>query len=236
MKHLEYYYNILYYFFYRGYITIAIVARKYNPLIVFVYLFYKIPYIKNRFRAKGINDPFKWHMGSGKIKWLEDPKLSLGTIVGHGLASSILLGIYFGFYHIAANLFFPAFKDDFLYTLIIITILAYGTDIILTQKPDQGVYYIMQFNKITGWWRIKWSIITTLSPFFAIWFALTTTQSGDIGRYILSLNGYTKEQTNELFYNKQLNIPLSRPDINKTEQNEQDLLNEIRKHSPSRAQ
>ena len=236
MKHLEYYYNILYYFFYRGYITIAIVARKYNPLIVFVYLFYKIPYIKNRFRAKGINDPFKWHMGSGKIKWLEDPKLSLGTIIGSTLNIAVHATFFLGIYHIIKNLFYPSYIDNYAYTVIAVFIIAFIIDNKLVTQNDTGKKYIKTFNKITGWWRIKWSIITALSPFFAIWFALTTTQSGDIGRYILSLNGYIKEQTNEPFYKKQLNTPTTDLDLNKNEQNEQKLLNKIRKYTPERVQ
>ena len=235
MKHLEYYYNILFYFFYRGYIKIAIVARKYNPLIVFVYLFYKIPYIKNRFRARGIDDPFKWHMGSGKIKWLEDPELSLGTIVGGGISLSVLGFIYLGIWHIIRNYFFPTHQDSLVYSLIVIGLLAYTTDNLLVTQHDQGQKYIKKFNKITGWWRIKWAIITALSPIFAIWFAIITSSYGTVGQYILSLNGYTESEINHLIYKKQLNIPLSNFN-NKTEQNEQDLLNKIKKYTPDRAQ
>jgi len=219
MHYIEHYYNILYYFFYRGFIRFSAIISV--PVFGLYFFIYKIPYIKNRFKTKGIDNPLQWHKQKFKEEFLENPKLSLGTIIGHGLASSILLGIYFGFYHIVINLFSPGFEDIFLYTLIIISILAYGTDIILTQKPDQGVFYIQQFNKKTGWWRIKWSIITALSPFFAIWFAMTTTQSGDIGRFILS-------------HNKQLNISETEPNNNKKEQNEQDILNKIKKYTPDR--
>lgn len=111
MKQIEYYYNVIYHFFYRATIKFALFVRgRYNPLIFLVYLFYSIPYIKNRFKEKGINDPFEWHMGYNKKveeTSIGNTNVSVGTMVGHGCSTSIIVCIYIGLYHIVKHLIFP---------------------------------------------------------------------------------------------------------------------------------
>ena len=234
MHSIEHYYNILYYFFYRGFIKFSVIISV--PVFSLYFFIYKIPYIKKRFEKKGIDNPLQWHKQKYKEEFLENPVRSLGTIVGGGIAISVLGFVYLGIWHIIRNYFFPTHQNSLAYSLIIIGLLAYTTDNLLVTQHDQGQKYIKKFNKKTGWWRIKWAIITALSPIFAIWFAIITSSYGSVGQYILNLNGYTKSDINHLIYKKQLNTPVTKRDLNKTKQNEQDLLNEIRKHSPSRAQ
>jgi len=208
MHYIEHYYNILYYFFYRGFIRFSAIISV--PVFGLYFFIYKIPYIKNRFKTKGIDNPLQWHKQKFKEEFLENPKLSLGTIIGGTINIAVHATLFLGVYHIIKNIFFPTNEDNYAYTVIFTFIIAYIIDDRFVTHNKKGKKYIQQFNKKTGWWRIKWSIITALSPFFAIWFAMTTTQSGDIGRFILS-------------HNKQLNISETEPNNNKKEQNEQDI-------------
>ena len=73
--------------------------------------------------------------------------------------------------------------------MAIVGILAYLTDNILVVQRNYGKEYIKEFNKKNGWWRVKWSIITALTPFIAIWFSISTSNHGMIGQYLLSLSG-----------------------------------------------
>ncbi|MFA7030408.1 MAG: hypothetical protein WC179_09045 [Candidatus Cloacimonadaceae bacterium] len=187
MKQIEYFYNAMYYFFYRATIRFANFVTK--PIFFIYSYIYKIPKIKKRFLNKGIDDPLEWHKQKYKNELLENPSLSYGTMIGHGLATSIIFFIYFGVYHIIRNLLFPTYGDEALYTFIIFGILAYVTDVIFTQIDDKDVKYIKEFNEKKGWWRIKWSIITIFTFLVSLWFVISTSDYGAIGQYLLSLSG-----------------------------------------------
>ena len=55
-------------------------------------------------------------------------------------------------------------------------------------QRDINEKYIKKFNKKKGWWRIKWKIITISSLFLTFWFAIETSSSGRIGKYLISLH------------------------------------------------
>ena len=192
MNQVEYFYNIIYYFFYRAIIKFALFVRgRYNPLIFILYLFYNIPYIRNRFKEKGIYDPLKWHLGYDKK--VEDtsignPKGSAGTIIGASGPMLITFFLYMSIYHIILYLFFPTFQDNFGYVVTIVAILSFLTDVILSQVNNKGEKYIKEFNKRKGWWRTKWKIITILSLFLSFWFSLTTSSGGNVGQFLISLH------------------------------------------------
>ena len=193
MKQIEYFYNVIYYFFYRATIKFALFVRsRYNPLVFFVYLFYNIPYIKNKFKKKGIDVPFEWHMGYDKNveeTSIGNTNVSAGTIIGAGFSISVIFFLYMGIYHIVKHLFFPTFEESNSYDIIIAAILAYLTDIVFTVRNDKSKKYIKEFNKKKGWWRTKWKIVAILSLLLSLWFSLETSSQGTIGKYLLSLNG-----------------------------------------------
>ena len=176
MKKIEYFYNVIYYFFYRATIRFALFVRgRYNPLIFLLYLFYSIPFIKNKFKKKGIDDPLQWHLGYGKDvekTSIGNTKVSAGTIIGAGLAQNNFLLFYMGIYYIIKHFLFPNFEDSFGYIVSISVVLAFSTDVVFSQINNKGEKYIKEFNKKKGWWRIKWKIITILSPFIFLAFCL----------------------------------------------------------------
>ena len=186
MKKIEYFYNIIYYFFYRASIKFANFIAK--PIFFIYKYIYKIPKIRQYYNNKGINNPLKWHKQKFKNELLENTNLGYGTIIGHGFATSVLLFFYIGIYHIFKYSFFPTFQDSFGYVLTVTGILAYSTDIIFTQTADKDVRYIKEFNKRKGWWRTKWKIITIVSLFLSLWFSLTTSSSGNVGQFLIGLH------------------------------------------------
>lgn len=189
MKQIEYFYNVIYYFFYRVAIKISygidFILYPFQKLIFFII---DIPFIRHQYTKRGIINP-KEMVEERKKKTTENPTLSIGTIIGHGLATSIIFFIYFGVYHIIRNLLFPTYEDKDFYTFIIFGILAYATDVIFTQIDDKDVKYIKEFNEKKGWWRIKWSIITIFTFLVSLWFVISTSDYGAIGQYLLSLSG-----------------------------------------------
>ncbi|HFB65701.1 MAG TPA: hypothetical protein ENJ60_09200 [Aeromonadales bacterium] len=237
MKNIEYYYNIFYYFFY----TISIKFFNIIDYILcpiaklFYYIVNRCPSIRKHYVTKEHDDPEE--AAKHRLKTVtENPERSLGTMTGGGITISVLSFIFLGIWHLIRNYFFPSYQDTLVYSLIIIGLISYTVDNLLVTQQNQGPKYIRKFNKKKGWWRIKWAIITALSPIFAIWFAIITSSYGSAGQYILNLNGYTKSDINHLIYKKQLNMPVTDLDLNKTKQNEQELLNKIRKYTPDRAQ
>ena len=192
MKQIEYFYNVIYYFFYRATIKLALFVRgRYNPLIFILYLFYNIPYIKNEFKKKGIDDPLAWHLGYDKKieeTSIANPKVSVATMIGAGFAEFTFLLFYIGIYNIVKYFLFPSFEDNFAYVLTVTVILAFLTDVLFSQISGKGVKYIKKFNKKKGWWRIKWKIITISSLFLTLWFTIETSSSGRIGKYLISLH------------------------------------------------
>ncbi|PHO14944.1 hypothetical protein CPH92_09295, partial [Malaciobacter marinus] len=175
MKQIEYFYNIIYYFFYRAIIKLFIgIDFLLMPIIKIFYFFVnKIPSIRKYYVTKENNDPLDVAIKRTK-KVTENPKLGLGTMIGASGPMLITFFLYMSIYHIILYLFFPFFQDNFGYVVTIIAILAFLTDVILCQKDDKGEKYIKEFNKRKGWWRTKWKIITILSLFLSLWFSLTT--------------------------------------------------------------
>ena len=239
MKYLEYYYNIIFYFFYMGAIKFFYgIDYIFWPILkIFYFIINKLPAIRRYYVTDEYDDPEK----AAKVrlkKITENPERSLGTTIGGGITLSVLGIIYLGIWHIIRNYFFPTYQDSLVTSLIIIGFIAYTTDNLLVTQHDQGVKYIKQFNKKKGWWRIKWSIITALSPFFAIGFALMTSSYGTVGQYLLELNGYSGKAMEQLIYkskyNRKNNHSFNIAPASNFE--EQQLLNKIRKHTPDRAE
>ncbi|WP_419782580.1 hypothetical protein [Malaciobacter marinus] len=188
MKQIEYFYNIIYYFFYRGAIKISygldFILYPYRKLI---FLIIDIPVIRKQYTKRGIINPRKT-IEERRKKTTESPILSRGTIIGAGLAQFTFVLFYIGIYHIFKYSFFPTFQDSFGYVLTVTFILAFTTDVILCQKDDKGERYIKEFNKRKGWWRTKWKIITIVSLFLSLWFSLTTSSGGNVGQFLISLH------------------------------------------------
>ncbi|MCP4969740.1 MAG: hypothetical protein GY932_03970 [Arcobacter sp.] len=186
MKQIEYFYNVIYYFFYRAAIKIFngidYILYPFKKLIL---LIINIPLIRKQYTKRGIDNPEE--MINKRTKNInENPRLSLGTMIGAGFSISVILFLYLGIYHIVKYLLFPTFEEGNSYDIIIAAILAYLTDIFLAE--DKSVKYIKEFNKKKSWWRTKWKIITILSLFLSLWFSLSTSETGAIGRYLISLN------------------------------------------------
>ena len=170
MKQIEYFYNVIYYFFYRATIRFALFVT--TPIFYIYGYIYKIPVIKKRFEKKGINDPLEWHKQKYQKGFLENTKVSAGTIIGAGLAQTNLLLFYMGIYYIIKHFLFSTFEVPDNYDIIAVAILAFSTDVVFSQINNKGEKYIKEFNKKKGWWRIKWKIITILSPFISLAFCL----------------------------------------------------------------
>jgi hypothetical protein len=172
MKKIEYFYNVVYYFFYRAAIKLSygldFILYPYRKLL---FLIIDIPFIRHQYTKRGITNPRKTIEERIK-RTTENPTLGYGTIMGHGFATSIILFFYMGIYYIIEQIFFPTFEVPNNYEIIVVGILAYGTDIVFTQIDDKSEKYIKEFNKKKGWWRIKWGIITALLPFASLAFCL----------------------------------------------------------------
>ena len=169
------------------------------PIFAVYSLIYKIPMMKKRFEKKGITNPLEWHKNKFKTEILENPKLSLATMYGHGFSASSLGFIFIGFYHILKIIFFPTFEDSFGYILIVAGVLAYGLDIYFTQTENKDVEYIEAFNNIKDKkWRLKWAIITALVFPFSIWFMISTSTDGMIGKFLMNL--HHTESANSILY------------------------------------
>jgi hypothetical protein len=198
MKHLEYYYNVIYYFFYRGAIKMFYgMDVLLYPLRKFLFLLAKtLPSVQRRYEKRGIKNPEEWfHKWNTNIT--ENPSLSLATMYGAGLTIGSLMGFYVGFYKIFHNLFFPDFQDVFKYVLIPCAILAWLTHGVLSRgilesgKDEQGEKYIKQFNQIKDKrWRLKWALITALTFPSSIVFMVYTSKSFPIGHLFFELHNY----------------------------------------------
>ena len=189
MKRIEYYYNLIYYFFYRGFIKAS--ASISIPVFMIYSVIYKIPFLKKRYAKRGINNPLQWHKERYKQRILENPSFSLGTMYGAGFSIISLTFIYIGFYKIIKNLVFPDFQDSFGYVLIISDTFAWLTHIVLSRDKDQGEKYIKQFNKIKDKsWRRKWGFITALTFPLSITFMVMTSKSSYIGGFLYAVHQY----------------------------------------------
>ena len=188
MKQIEYFYNVIYYFFYRAAIKIFkgidFIIYPFKKLIL---LIINIPVIREQYTKRGIDNPEEM-MDKRTKEITENPKLGIGTMVGATFSMSVLFFFYIGIYLIFKYLFFHTFEDSFGYVVSIAGVLAFSTDMIFTQINHQGEKYIKEFNKKKGWWRIKWKIITISSLFLSLWFSLEASSSGAIGRYLISLH------------------------------------------------
>lgn len=175
MKNIEYIYNVIYYFFYRGAIKFANGSIYLGMPIIKIFYFFinRIPSIRKYYVTEENDNPLDVAIKRTK-RSIENPKLSPATMIGAGLSISVVMTLYIGFYHIIRNLFSPTFEDSFGYVLTVTATLAFITDVFLSQIYNKDEKYIKEFNKKKGWWRVKWSIITALIPFVVIWFAIVT--------------------------------------------------------------
>ncbi len=214
MKDIEYYYNIFYYFFYNGAIKSGTFIAKYNPFSILIYLYYKLPSVKQKWIKKGIKNPYKHHINIRVNKFIRNKQFSPGTIYGGFFSLSVLGFLFLSIYHLIRNLLFPGYEDNFIYSMTICFAIAWTINNKLTLNAGQGEKYITEFNRKKGWWRIRWASITLLSPFFVIWLAISTSNQGAIGQYILSLSGHyqygertTPKEINELICKNRFNNP-----------------------------
>ncbi len=110
MKQIEYFYNIIYYFFYRGAIKISygldFILYPYRKLI---FLIIDIPVIRKQYTKRGIINPRKT-IEERRKKTTESPILSRGTIIGAGLAQFTFVLFYIGIHHIFKYSFSLHFK------------------------------------------------------------------------------------------------------------------------------
>ena len=173
MKQIEYFYNVIYYFFYRAAIKFAKGSIYIGMPILKVFYFFvnRIPSIRKYYVTEENDDPLDAALKRTK-KFTENPTLGIGTIIGAGLAQNNFLLFYIGMYHIIKHFLFPTFEDKFIYIIVITVILAFLTDVVFAQINDKSIKYIKEFNKKKGWWRTKWKIITILSPFVSLAFCL----------------------------------------------------------------
>lgn len=192
MKRIEYYYNLIYYFFYRGFIKVLHFIRWLSsPLIKLLFFISEFfPATQRVYDKRGIKDPKKWY--EQRMKNVdENPSLSLGTMYGHGFATVSLAFILIGFYKLLKNFFFPDFADLFGYILTIAGLVAYGIDIYLTQIEKKSETYIKKFNQIKDKkWRIKWAVITAFTFPLSITFMVLTSKGSYIGGFFYSLHTY----------------------------------------------
>ena len=189
MKIIEYYYNLIYYFFYRGFIKAS--AGISIPVFMIYSVIYTIPLLKKRYARRGINNPLQWHKERYKQRILENPSLSLGTMYGGGLTMTSLAFMLVGFYKIIKNLLFPDFQDSFEYVVSIAGVCAYFISNLLVHQQDQGEKYIKQFNKIKDKsWRRKWGFITALTFPLSITFMVMTSKSSYIGGFLYAVHQY----------------------------------------------
>ncbi len=192
MKNIEYYYNLIYYFFYRGTIRFfQILDFLLKPIkILLFFIAKKVPSIQKKYEERGITNPEEYFE-----RWMknvdENPSRSIGTMYGGGLAMSSLAFTLIGFYKLLKNLFYPEFQDSFGYLLIVFGLIAYTIDNFLVTQQDQGEKYIKQFNKIKDKrWRRKWAFITALTFPLSITFMVMASKSSYIGGFFFELHQY----------------------------------------------
>lgn len=198
MKRIEYYYNLIYYFFYRGFIKVLHFIRWLSsPLIKLLFFISEFfPATQRVYDKRGIKDPKKWY--EQRMKNVdENPSLSLGTMYGATFSISSLGFIYVGVYKIVKNLFFPDFEDNFAYVISTFFFLAWLTHGVLSRgilernKYEQGKTYIKKFNQIKDKkWRIKWAVITAFTFPLSITFMVLTSKGSYIGGFFYSLHTY----------------------------------------------
>lgn len=188
MKRIEYYYNVIYYFFYRGSVQFI-----YDPSPSESKLMNKLEetkFMKKINKRLHIDNP-KEHDAKLVNKIMTDPSLSFGTMYGAGFSIISLTFIYIGFYKIIKNLVFPDFQDSFGYILIIADTCAWFTHIVLSRDKDQGEKYIKKFNQIKDKrWRRKWAFITALTFPLSISFMVLTSKSSYIGGFFYAVHQY----------------------------------------------
>jgi hypothetical protein len=118
---------------------------------------------------------------------------------GGGITIASLAFIFVGLYHILKIIFFPTYEDSLKYIFAVTGILAYLIDNLLVTQQDQGIKYIKEFNNIKDKkWRLKWAIITALIFPFSIWFMISTSTDGMIGKFLMKL--HHTESANSILY------------------------------------
>lgn len=182
MKKLEYIYNVIYYFYFKASVSFAIyVGIKKNPFLLIWKYYYNRPSVKREWLKKGIEDPYQNHIGA-KIKLLSNPDISPTVLIAHGISIFVTFILLWVIYNTIIAIFFPtlefylqeSIENLFLYQSIIFGAIAYGFDFMLSSINDQSIKYLKEFEKIQGFWRIKWKFIAALAPFVVVFFAIVT--------------------------------------------------------------
>ncbi len=170
MKHFEYLYNIHCYFYFQAYLKSLWIIN--TPLFLIIGPIYLIPFIKQYYKKRGVDNPLQWH----KEKVQEKKIHNLLVMEGAHIAMVVVFLLYLGFFNIGRKIFYadPSLYPSLIIELVIIGLATFGTDFFFTDQDDKGEKYIKQFDTKNATWRIKWIMVTTLSPFLAILFAIFT--------------------------------------------------------------
>ena len=195
MKQIIYFYNVLYYFYYRFMIKVdSFFSILMRPFIKITFIIVnRIPKIRNRFITSEENNAEKAFMSR-----VQDFTYGFATpLYARTILGVPLFGFYWGIYHILIGFIYPDMLagDAPIYIWVILGVLVFITDIIVEEKTkrDDG-HIIKEFDKKRGLWRFVWSIIATLMIFLAPAFGIWTSSGGSAGQYILSLTKYEKKK------------------------------------------
>ena len=195
MKQIIYFYNVLYYFYYRATINFhkSVIVLAYPFIKTFYFFINSIPKIRRYYVINENDDPEE----IGRSRLNNFSRGFIAPLYASVFQMYLLFCFYFGIYHIFTGLFFHDmfFKRSPIYIWAILGVLAYVTELIIEAKTkrDDG-HIIKEFDKKRGLWRFVWSIIATLMIFLAPAFGIWTSSGGSAGQYILSLTKYEKKK------------------------------------------
>jgi len=197
MKTIEYYYNIIYYFFYRWAVNFFKSDKKPSEDKLWQWINSR-KIVQKQHKKFHIDNPEE-HFDKLDEQYTIGPDHSLATMYGGGITIASLAFIFVGLYHILKIIFFPTYEDSLKYIFAVTGILAYLIDNLLVTQQDQGIKYIKEFNAIKDKkWRLKWAIITALVFPFSIWFMISTSTDGMIGKFLMKL--HHTESANSILY------------------------------------
>jgi len=197
MKTIEYYYNIIYYFFYKGAVRYFKFDKKPSEDKLNQWID-KQEFMQKIYKKQHIDNPAE-HFDKLGEQYTIGPDHSLATMYGGGITIASLATILVGFYHILKIIFFPSFEDSLGYIFTFTGIFAYTFHNLFVRQQDQGIKYIKEFNNIKDKkWRLKWAIITALIFPFSIWFMISTSTDGMIGKFLMKL--HHTESANSILY------------------------------------
>jgi hypothetical protein len=166
---MERFWNIVYYFAYRGYFKLHLITNKFNPIL---YLYKNMPFFIRHFEKKGYN-PKK----VVNEAW-ERPDIGISNIFASGLMYGIIM-----FFFIDLHLcYFAIFSCDkvpsfeaFIYPLFVYIAISCLINYILLNRKDKYLKYFKEFNKKPRKWKVKWAWISLgviLFPFIFLAFLM----------------------------------------------------------------